>query len=380
MDLEKRLKILGRSARFDLCGDCDKRGNGRVRIEGERWHYPKLSPDGENSIMLRLLMTNRCENNCFYCENRKSNDFRASYITPDEVAAYFANLYHKGRARYLFLSSAISGTVEQTMTRMVESLELIRFRYRIPAYIHTKVLPSASDELVRRTLRLSTRVSVNLEVPNQKRMESIGAPKNFKEDLYGRTSFISKILKDPSLRNKSQTTQFVVGASDETDREFLAMSSHLYNDLNLSRIYFSAFQPPDVQAFGAARTPLRREHRLYQADFLMRKYGFRAEEIPLQNDRNLHLTTDPKTVWANLNPHFFPLEINTATSKALLRIPGLGPVLVKRIIKARRKGKITTRCHLKEIGVRILASGRFLLLDGVQLKECKSIQMKLGIG
>jgi len=364
------------------------KGNSRKRVAGDRWEYPELVPDGRNSVMLRVLMSNRCENNCFYCENAARNDFQEASVTPDELAAHFALLHRSGRARSLFLSSAVSGSTEAAMTRVAETLELVRFRYRIPAYVHAKILPGASDGVIARVVNLATRVSVNLEVPNTKRMEAIGAPKDFDRELYGRVRFISALLREresadrtacrgrtptamrskmPRRRRiKSQTTQFVVGAAGETDEEILSMSSHLYDDLDLARIYFSAFQPPGRVDFGSPHAPLRREHRLYQVDFLLRKYGFKADEIPLDGGRNLSLAEDPKTAWARGHPGFFPVEINSAPRRTLLRVPGLGPVSVRRIVQARREGRITTRAHLKELVVRPGPALDYVLLDGVR--------------
>ncbi len=385
MDLDEKLKILGRSARFDLCGDCDAKGTGRVRSEGDRWEYPELVPDGRNSIMLRALMSNRCENNCFYCENAARRDFQEASLSPDELAGHFAALFRQRKAWSLFVSSAVHVSTEHTMTRMAEALELIRFRYKLPAYIHAKILPGASDDVIRRVVRLATRVSVNLEVPNRDRMKKIGAPKNFDDDLYGRVRFISSLLDDPEVtgrrgrsRKKSQTTQFVVGAAGESDGEILSTSSHLYNDLSLSRIYFSAFQQPGRVDFGAPRAPLLREHRLYQADFLLRKYGFRAEEIPLEEKGLLSLALDPKTAWARSHPGYFPMEINTAPRSALLRVPGLGPVSVKRILDARRQGKILSRSHLKELSIRPKPALDYLLFDGARTNPHPVVQGQLG--
>lgn len=385
MDLDEKLKILGRSARFDLCGDCDVKGTGRVRSEGDRWEYPELVPDGKSSIMLRALMANRCENNCFYCENAARRDFQDASLSPDELAGHFANLFRQGKAWSLFVSSAVHVSTEYTMTRMAEALELIRFRYKLPAYIHAKILPGASDDVIRRVVRLATRVSVNLEVPNRDCMKKIGAPKNFDDDLYGRVRFISSLLDDPDVtgrrgrsRKKSQTTQFVVGAAGESDSEILSTSFHLYNDLSLARIYFSAFQQPGRVDFGAPRAPLLREHRLYQADFLLRKYGFRADEIPLEEEGFLSLAHDPKTAWARSHPGYFPMEINTAPRSALLRVPGLGPVSVRRILDARRQGKILSRAHLRELSIRPKPALDYLLFDGARANPEPAVQGQLG--
>lgn len=252
------------------------------------------------------------------------------------------------------------------MTRMVETLELIRFRYRIPAYIHCKILPNASDSLIEQAVRLSTRISVNLEVPNKARMEAIGAPKDFDQGLFGRIRFIHQLLSDPRWKKKSQTTQFVVGAAGEPDSELLTTMSRLYNDLKLSRIYFSAYQPPGRVDFGSSSAPLLREHRLYQVDFLLRKYGFNAEEVPLVEGESLALHEDPKTRWARLHPEYFPLEINQAPRRMLLRVPGLGPLSVRRILNARKQGKIGSKAHLRELGVRTAPACSYLLFDGVK--------------
>ncbi|MBU0755963.1 MAG: putative DNA modification/repair radical SAM protein [Planctomycetes bacterium] len=369
--MHERINLLGRSARFDLCGDCDLKGTGRTRAEGSQWHYPELTPDGKNSVMLRVLMSNRCENNCCYCENAACRDFPTASLTPDEIASHFSNLYRTNKARSLFLSSAVQVSTEYTMSRMVETLELVRFRYKIPAYIHCKILPQASDNLVERALSLATRVSVNLEVPNRKRMEAIGAPKDFDQGLYGRVQFIRRLLENPTWKRKSQTTQFIVGAAGETDKEYLSTMSHLYDELKLSRIYFSAFQKPGPVDIGAQRAPLIREHRLYQVDFLLRRYGFKAHEIPLEDGKNLSLREDPKTLWAKLHPETFPLEINRASRQMLLRVPGLGPLSVRRILKARREGKITSEAHLKELGIRTTKTRPYLLFDGELSKNAQ---------
>lgn len=376
MELEQRLRILGRRARFDLCGDCDLKGTGRVREEGGRWHYPELVPDGKNSVMLRVLMNNRCEKRCYYCENAAHRDFREASLSPDELAGHFAELFRQGLARSLFLSSAIKGSADITMTRMVEALELIRFRHKVPAYIHLKILPGVSDGLIERAVRLATRISVNLEVPSRSRMDKIGSPKEFDQELYGRIRLIHSLLKDPRLKRKSQTTQFVVGAAGETDKELIGISSHLYKDLGLSRIYFSAFQEPGRVNFGSAPAPLQREHRLYQVDFLLRKYGFQKGEIPLERNDNLSLHEDPKTAWARLHPEFFPLEINTATRSRLLRVPGLGPIYVSRLLKARQRGKITSASHLKALGIRPLPALRYLLFDGAKSPETRELRVQ----
>jgi len=375
MDIHEKLSYLGKRARFDLCGDCDLKGTGRRRAEGGRWDYPELVPDGEKSVMLRVLLSNRCENSCYFCENAAYRDFREATLEPDELAQHYASLYRCGRARSLFLSSAVLNSTDYTMSRILDTLELIRFRHRIPGYIHTKVLPGTSDDLIRRVIALSTRVSVNLEVPNQKRMERIGSPKNFHSDLYDKVRHISRLLHeaDPAGRRRSrpktQTTQFVVGVSGETDQELLDTCSHLYNDLHLARIYFSAFQPPGKIDFGAPRAPLLREHRLYQCDFLLRKYDFSVNEIPLDERGHLAGHEDPKTTWAKSHPAFFPLEINTAPRRSLLRVPGLGPISVKKIIAARKTGKITSKVDLKELAIRPWPALSYLLLDGYRVSN-----------
>jgi predicted DNA-binding helix-hairpin-helix protein len=366
MDLVRKLESLGRAAQYDLCGACSSSGTGAHRQKSplDRWIYPAALPDGRDIKLLKVLLTNDCDGECAYCVNRRSHDHRRVSFEPGELARLFMGMVDRGLVQGLFLSSGLSGNVIATQDRILAVLEILRRAHGFRGYAHVKVLPGAEMAQVERAVNLAQRVSVNLEAPGAERLSKISRNKSFPE-LYRRIEWIKRFQEAKGRRRTGQTTQFVVGASGESDREIAVLTEHLYRRMKLRRVYYSAFQPVENTPLENARgTPLIREHRLYQMDFLLRKYGFHVDELRFDGRENLPLESDPKTVWAQSHPEFFPVDVNLADRGALLRVPGLGPITVRRILKVRRGTKIRTLEDLKRLGAVGRRAAPYVLVDG----------------
>ena len=363
MDLLQKIDLLGAAARYDLCRGCGTRSE-RVRDDLGRWIYPAVRPDGRRVKLLKVLQTNVCENDCFYCAQRSGRDTRRSHFTPDELARAFDQLLHGNRVEGLFLSSGLCGGPDRSMERMLATVELVRRRYQFRGYVHLKILPGAEDAAIEAAVMMADRVSVNLEAPSARRLARISGTKVFERQILEPLRKAHRLRRELG-RRVTITSQFVVGAADESDREILSTASSLYNELRLARVYYSAFQPVSGTPLADhAPTPAWREHRLYQADFLLRQYGFAYEELVFGRDSLLPREADPKLVWARCHPEFFPVELNTAERHMLLRIPGIGPVSVQRVLDRRRQG---TLHDLKEVVSNRADRHRaapYVLLDG----------------
>jgi putative DNA modification/repair radical SAM protein len=321
-------------------------------------------PDGRHIMLLKVLMSNVCENDCAYCANRCSRDYERVEFTPDELSRLFVWLYQRGLVKGLFLSSAVSGSTDRCMSRMIAAVEQLRYRYGFRGYIHLKVLPGASRSSVERAVTLATRVSVNLEAPTQKHLVRIASQKEF-DQLIGPMGWIRELKEEGRVAKAGQTTQFVVGAAGESDREIVTTTNWLYRKMDLARVYYSAFQPiVDTPLENHPPTPLMREHRLYQADFLLRKYGFSAEEICFDAGGQLPLKADPKMVWACSHPERFPVEVNRAPQEELLRVPGIGPVSARRIVRVRSQHTLSSLEDLKRLGAVTRWAAPFILFNG----------------
>jgi predicted DNA-binding helix-hairpin-helix protein len=363
MDILQKIDLLGESAQYDICRGCGDRDN-RVRNELGHWIYPAVRPDGTHIQMLKVLQSNVCERDCFYCANRSGRDIRRTSFTPDELARTFDQMARRGLVQGLFLSSGVCGSAAKATERMLATVELVRRHYGFRGYIHLKILPGGDDASIEASIRLADRVSVNLEAPNAQRIRAISSTKDFQRELVAPLRRADKVRRNLG-RPVSMTTQFVVGASDESDQEILVTSTKLYSDLRLARAYYSAFQPiSDTPLEDHQATPSWREHRLYQADFLLRQYGFHFEEFVFDPKGNLPASADPKLMWALSHPEAFPIEVNTAPQELLLRIPGIGPRSAQRIVKARRQGALRDLQHIKAMGAIATRVAPFVLLNG----------------
>ena len=367
-DVHQKIEILGRSAQYDVCGEACGTAASRTRDNIGRWIYPAVMPDGKRVALLKVLLTNACEKNCTYCANRAGRDVRRTRFQPDELARLFDQMVQRDLVKGLFLSSGISGSGQQTMDRLLTTVELVRKRYHFDGYVHLKLLPGATRAQVERAGQLAQRVSVNLEAPSGQLLGQI-APRKSRDEVLNPMRWASEFIAKGEGRwaPSGQTTQFVVGAADESDREILTTTSYLYQKLHLQRAYFSAFQPVSRTPLeGKPFTPAWREHRLYQSDFLFRLYHFSLEDMVFDDQGHLPREADPKTMWARAHPEFFPVEINRASRDTLLRIPGIGPRSAGSVLSARREHRFRTITELKKTGAVVQRAAPFILLDGRQ--------------
>ena len=359
MDTIEKLKILSADSQYDLACACGTGKNDhRKRSRDGKWLYPVALPGGGYTVLLKTLLSNACSNDCKYCPLRAEADFKRCSLGPDEVARSFMEYLRRRMAFGVFLSSAVMGSADSTMARINGAARILRGKYGFRGYIHLKVIPGASDAAIEEALSLATAVSLNIETPGERHFATLSGKKDFTRDIIRPLQLMSRLTgRGMRFSRVKCTTQFIVGAAGETDREIMDYVYGVYKGLKFKRVYFSAYQKgsgaPDIAGEKRAETfpneVFIREHRLYQADFLARKYGFAKDDIVFGADGNLCLDKDPKEVWADVHPEYFPVRINSAGREELLRVPGLGPETVKLILAARREGKIR---RLEDLGVR----------------------------
>jgi predicted DNA-binding helix-hairpin-helix protein len=376
MDTQQKLAVLADASRFDLSCACGTKRNTDHRRRGPDglWLYPASVPRGGESIMLKTLLSNACVNDCRYCPFRRDRDFRRVTLTPDEVARAFMAYVARRQVKGLFLTSGVIRSPDHTMDHMVAVARILRTRHDYNGFLHLKIIPGASDAAIQEAVSLANCVSLNLEVPTRAAFRRLSSTKDFDRDIVRPMRLISRLTArgGPHAR-VGQVTQFVVGAAGETDTDIVHATHRLYTRLGLNRAYFSAYQrglgEPDLPGEQAvhddARDPLTREHRLYQVDWLLRKYGFAADEMPFGPDGNLDLDTDPKTLWARAHPERFPVDVNRAGRSELLRVPGFGPVTVKRILDMRTDGTpVRSLAQLGPYGKRLRRAEDYVELGG----------------
>ena len=340
-----------------------------------------LSAGGRKAPILKILQTSACEKNCYYCPFRAGRNFRRETLSPDDLAASFDQMQRAGLVQGIFLSSGIIGAV-RSMDRLLQTVELIRYKYGFRGYVHLKMLPAAEEAQIERAVHLADRVSTNLEAPTPLHLSRLAPMKTFEESLVAPLRAARRLIQQTQWRSGQQiaragmVTQFVVGPAGESDRDLLGASQRLYREVGLHRAYYSAFSPVrDTPLEGLTATPPQREYRLYQSDFLLRAYGFRVEELPFDDSGNLPLDQDPKVLWAQRHPERFPLEINRATPQDLVRVPGIGPLTMRNILRARLDGKLRDLGQLKKVGVDVAKAAPFILLNG----RPAPVQMHLGL-
>lgn len=344
-----------------------------VYFKGERardlepWLSSAIRSDGKKIAIVKTLMTSACEKDCYYCAIRRGrNRLRRETFKPEELAAGFNLIHQRGIAEGLFLSSGVVGGGTRTMEKTITTIEILRRQYEFRGYVHLKLMPGAERAAIKRALELADRVSINLEAPNAERLAKLTGTKQFTQELLAPLQTARALMREhPSLARTSLVTQFVVGAADESDREILSIVARLYRELGLARVYYSAFHPvEDTPLENHPPTSPLRELRLYQADFLLRQYGFGFEELILDEEGNLPLDVDPKTMWALRHPECFPLDVHRAAREELLRVPGLGPKSVTRLLQLRRTHKLRTLQGLARLGADARRAAPFILLDG----------------
>lgn len=329
-------------------------------------------PDGKRIPLLKSMVTSACERNCFYCPFRAGRDMRRATFKPDELAGLVVTLTEANAIKGAFLSSGVIGGGVRTQDKLLDTAEILRYKRGYRGYLHLKLMPGAEAAQIERAMQLANRVSVNLEAPNPNRLALLAPQKQMMEELLQPLRTVERIRQTQSAnrgwngRWPSMTTQFVVGAVGENDLELLQTVSYLYRKLHLARTYFSGFSP--IQGTPFAEKPHEnpwREHRLYQASFLLRDYGFELEDMPFEGAGELPLDVDPKQAWARRNLGETPIELNRAEREELLKVPGIGPVGAQAILNARvRGGRLRSLEDLKDLGVYANRAAPFILLDG----------------
>lgn len=347
----EKLKVLSQDSVYDLACACGTRKDEhRKRGLDGKWLYPVALPHGGYTVLLKTLLSNACSNDCGYCPLRSETNVRRCTLQPEEVARTFMEYQRRGKVFGLFLSSAVIRDPDYTMDKINTTARLLRTRHKFRGYIHLKIIPGASDAAIEDSLSLATAVSLNIETPGKRHFEQLSDKKDYDRDILRPLQLMGRLTeRGMKFSGVKCTTQFIVGASDETDREIVDSLYGLYGRMNFKRVYFSAYQkglgspdiPGEQRFLTHAEKPFQREHRLYQVDFLCRKYGFKREDILFDNGGDLRLDKDPKEVWADNHQEFFPVRLNTSDKEALLRVPGLGPETVTKLLKIRRERKIT---------------------------------------
>jgi putative DNA modification/repair radical SAM protein len=379
IDIKSKLKILSDAAKYDV--SCSSSGSNRKNKKGGIGDASvngichTFTPDGRCVSLLKILMTNVCIYDCSYCINKSSNDVARATFTVDEICNLTINFYKRNYIEGLFLSSGIIKSSNFTMERLYEVAYKLRNIYNFNGYIHLKAIPGADKELIERTGMLVDRMSVNIELPSSDSLKLLAPDKDKKKIITPMKDISQTIVQNKDERKRfrnapnfvpgGQSTQLIVGASDDSDLKILNLTQNLYNKLNLKRVYYSAFVPvnSDKRLPDLKNPPTLREHRLYQADWLLRFYGFKANELLNDDNPNFNINFDPKTNWALNNIHLFPIEINKASKEMLLRVPGIGARSVQRILAIRKVSSINFE-DLKKIGVVLKRAQYFITCKG----------------
>ena len=386
MTLAEKLTILTDAAKYDVActsSGGDRRG-GRLGKTIAAGCCHSFSADGRCISLLKLLLTNVCVYDCQYCVNRTSNDLPRAMFTPRELADLTIDFYRRNYIEGLFLSSAVVRSPDYTTELMIRTLTLLREDYGFSGYIHAKAIPGADPLLTARLGRLADRLSVNIELPSSKSLALLAPDKKtdaifqpmaqIKQEILQSKAERQKFRHAPAFAPAGQSTQMIVGASDETDYHILKLSEGMYRKYGLKRVFFSAYVPvthsPLLPSPLSFRPPLLREHRLYQSDWLLRFYKFKAEELLDEKNPNFNLYLDPKCNWALKHLEMFPVEVNRADYEVLLRVPGIGVKSAQRIVKARRMG-ILDFSDLKKMGVVLKRALYFITCGGRMMYRTK---------
>ena len=378
--IEEKLRILSDAAKYDV--SCSSSGSSRKNTNNGLGNAAmsgichSWSADGRCISLLKILMTNYCIYDCKYCINRKDNDIERAILTPDEVVKLTINFYRRNYIEGLFLSSGIIKSADYTMELMIAIAKKLRLEEKFNGYIHMKVIPGASRQLINEIGLYVDRVSVNIEFAENSALKLL-APDKKATDISTSMGLIRKNMLEnaedkklfkstPSFIPAGQTTQMIIGASGESDYSILTRSENLYKNFELKRVYYSGYVPVNKSGILVSTdqaVPMIREHRLYQADWLLRFYEFKADEILNEKDPFVDPLLDPKTNWAIKNFHFFPIEINKASYRELLRVPGIGVTSAKRIVMTRKYSTIRYE-HLKKLGIVIKRAKYFITVNG----------------
>jgi predicted DNA-binding helix-hairpin-helix protein len=372
MDLRRRFELLSDAAVLDR----DKRGGSDLALPGDPVGIRKVRlPGGGSTTLMRVMQTNACSLTCNYCPTFCGGKVKRVALKPEEVASTFADAHRRGIAQGLFLTSGVPGRPERATDRMLAALDLVRRREGFHGYVHLKLLPGAEPAQVERAVELADRVSVNLEAPGDEYLRHLAKEKKFSDDLLPKLEMAGRLSRERRRERfgidrlgASTTTQFVVGGAGERDREILTLVARLERDRVLHHAHFSAFQPVvGTPMENVAPTPAMREARLYQAEHLMRDYGFRFDELVFEADGNLTLDHDPKTAWASAHPEHFPLVLEQAPYELLLRVPGIGPRSARTLVEERQRALPRDARDLRRLGIDAERAAYYLVVRGRRL-------------
>lgn len=376
LTLQQKLDILADAAKYDAsCASsgAKREGNGRgIGHSDGNGICHSYTPDGRCVSLLKLLLTNFCTYDCVFCVNRMSSDIRRARFTPEEIVSLTLDFYRRNYIEGLFLSSGIIQSPDYTMEQLITVARTLRTVHHFGGYIHIKAIPGCAQALIEEAGLYSDRLSANIELPTQDDLVQLAPEK--KAGVIESTMQQIALRKDeldedrrrfasaPKFAPAGQSTQMVIGATAATDRDIIRRASSLYSDYKLRRVYYTGFSPyPEADPrLPLKPAPLMREHRLYQADWLMRHYGFQAEELTSSNDPNLDLQVDPKLAWAERHPEFFPVDVNAAPRESLLRVPGIGYRNVDRILRIRRYHRIAME-DLRKLHIRLRDAAAYLV-------------------
>lgn len=364
MEIEK-LRILGEASQYDLCNyvGLNKENFTSRNLPGI---YHARTQSGCQVPLFKVLMSNHCTSDCKYCINHCHNRFERIEFSPEELISVFLHYYQNHYAEGLFLSSGMPGDADVAMEKMVEVARKLRLEYEYQGYIHLKVIPGASYDMIKRAMNLADRVSVNLESATESGFQELTSTKDYHNDVLRRMKWIGRLKKrHRDMAPSGQSTQLIVGANNETDQDILKRAEWLHKHLNINLSYLSPFEPIRETPLENHTTPeVKRTPRLYQAQFLLNSYDFSLNELILDDQGFLILDDDPKLLWAKSNPDTFPVEVNEASFKELLRVPGIGKKSAQRILDARRKGaKFSKLEDLKKLGVVAKRAEPFIQLN-----------------
>ena len=385
-----KLKILAESAKYDV--SCASSGTSRSHRKGqigsaEGWGIcHSFAEDGRCISLLKIMLTNNCIYDCAYCINRRSNDLPRATFSVSELVNLTIEFYRRNYIEGLFLSSGVVRNPDYTMERLVKVVKDLRQVYRFNGYIHLKSIPGASQELVNEAGLYADRMSVNIEIPNEQSLQLLAPEKDF-QSVFTPMRYIQQgMLQSAEERKKfrhaprfvpaGQSTQMIVGATSDSDKDILHLTSALYKRPSMKRVYYSGFVPVngyDKRLPALKQPPLVRENRLYQADWLLRFYNFNVDEIVDDSYPDLDLEIDPKLAWALRHPEAFPVDINRADYEMLLRVPGLGVKSAKMILTARRYSRLGTS-HLKQIGVVLKKAQYFITCNELPTRTINEIK------
>ena len=364
MELKEKLKILADSAKYDAsCSSSGSKRKGDLGNTSFSGICHSFSADGRCISLLKILLTNGCIYDCKYCLNRKSNNIKRAIFSPEEICYITINFYKRNYIEGLFLSSGIIKNPDYTMELIIKTITLLRRKYHFGGYIHAKAIPGCSEYLLKKLGLLVDRLSANIELPTENSIKLLAPNKNFKN-----TEKIMAYVKN-NKSNKfvpaGQSTQMIIGATKESDLEIINKSEKLYNDFKLKRVFYSAYVPVNKDNLlpTLEKPPLIREHRLYQADWLLRYYGFKVKDLLDSKNVNFNLLIDPKANWALNHLEEFPKEINSCSYNELLKVPGIGVTGAKRIISSRKHFIITFK-ELKNMGVVLKRAKYFITCNG----------------